>query len=603
MKRKSRSPRVHKAKAGPRKQPPSRTPQQRKRSAAYRAKDHNRRIRRSDDVVPLLEVLTSNEPVVADPATNCREKLADRLRKARDTGVDNAPHVIVIARAGTGKTTTLVEGLKRVKGIESALTPSPQQAAVWEAMEQSRGRVQTICFAAFNRSIRDELKKRMPAGCDCYTFHGLGLKSVTKALGNVQVNQYRVRDILARLLNCDSRVMMRREPTLVKAVEDLVGLCKMNLSDDYAGLASHYNVELNGDRERVFRLVPQVLEACKDPRADGCIDYDDMVWLPIVLDLPVYRYDMLLVDEAQDLNRCQHALIKKTGRRLVLCGDPRQAIYGFAGADADSMPRLERELSATDRGCVALPLTVTRRCGKAIVKEAQQYVPEFEAHESNPPGTITVARMRKFRETGQMEDPQDAETYHDRVAFGDMVLCRCNAPLVSECFRFLKAGRKAQIQGRDVATSLVRTIRKALRLKPEDELSAYDVPALVQAVSDYIYAERRTEEAKRNPSEGRLMNLQDRLDCILAFCEGGSTARDVVNRIEQVFTDETAGDGIRLSSVHKAKGLEAKRVFLLRPEEAPFPHPMAKSAWAREQEYNLLYVAITRAIEELVYVS
>jgi superfamily I DNA/RNA helicase len=39
------------------------------------------------------------------------------------------------------------------------------------------------------------------------------------------------------------------------------------------------------------------------------------------------------------------------------------------------------------------------------------------------------------------------------------------------------------------------------------------------------------------------------------------------------------------------------------PKEAPMPHPLGKSPWEREQEYNLLYVAITRAIEELVFVT
>jgi len=70
-----------------------------------------------------------------------------------------------------------------------------------------------------------------------------------------------------------------------------------------------------------------------------------------------------------------------------------------------------------------------------------------------------------------------------------------------------------------------------------------------------------------------------------------------------VFTDSLDTVGIKLSSIHKAKGLEAHRVFFLRPKGGECPHPMAKTGWQRGQEQNLLYVAITRAIEELVYVS
>ena len=68
-------------------------------------------------------------------------------------------------------------------------------------------------------------------------------------------------------------------------------------------LCSHYEIDLNGNRSRVYDLVPQVLDLCKDVDHDGRIDFDDMIWLPVVRNLPVFRYDLLLVDECQDLNR------------------------------------------------------------------------------------------------------------------------------------------------------------------------------------------------------------------------------------------------------------------------------------------------------------
>jgi superfamily I DNA/RNA helicase len=55
--------------------------------------------------------------------------------------------------------------------------------------------------------------------------------------------------------------------------------------------------------------------------------------------------------------------------------------------------------------------------------------------------------------------------------------------------------------------------------------------------------------------------------------------------------------------VYGAKGLEASRVFFLRPKEAPCPHPLSKTPQAMEQEMNLCYVATTRAINELIHVS
>ena len=533
---------------------------------------------------------------------------------------------------------------KLVEGLGYDIQPSPQQQAIWKVMELSAGKVQTIQFTAFNKSIVADFENKwgwlvqelrsIGVSLAFSTMHSLGFKAVQRAFGKVQVNSYRVQDIISELLEKDIRDLRRSKPVVIKAVEDLVGLCKMNLiyaqldSEDVlrkaaiesqigfkettqeitcslfdllkasfypsklAELASYYDVDLNGNSDEVFDLVPRVLERCKDIRRDGCIDFNDMIWLPVILHLPVYKYDLLLVDECQDLSRVQQALAKMTGQRLIMVGDSKQAIYGFAGADAESMKRMEQELSATDRGCLHLPLTVTRRCGKAIVKEAQKIVPEFSAHETNPEGKVS---SRKFK-----ADNDGTGSYHRVVQDGDMILSRVNAPLVSECFRFIKAGRKANIQGRDIGAGLVKTIAKLCKpLEPE----FVAIPTLIQGLSDWLYKEQAKEQAKRNPNDAKLINLQDRHDCLLCFTEGCETAQQMIRKVEQVFTDDHGNGGIRLSSIHKAKGLEAKRVFFIRTAEAPCPHPMSRSDWEKQGEQNLLYVGITRAIEELIWVS
>lgn len=540
------------------------------------------------------------------------EKLQDSQRP-RDT----APHLIVEARAGTGKTTTLVEGLKVVLGRKNlsfkegpSITPSIQQAAIWEVMSRPP-LPKNICFVAFNKSIATELQKRVPEGCDAMTMHSMGLRAIYQSFnlqGEKSVNKHRVSDIIAEILGRDVQDIRRRDLDLLRATEKLVGLCKMNLIDSDRGigqdsilleltnLAAHYDVDLNGQQSRVFDLVPRVLERCKDVDRDGCVDFDDMIWLPIVLNLPVARYDLLLVDEAQDLNRCQQQLALKAGRRLILVGDSRQAIYGFAGADGESMKRMHSLLggnvgcpNAGKIRCQVLPLTVTRRCGRAIVREARRIVPDFEAHESCGEGKISYRRMRGT----QPKNESSPTVYHDSVENGDMILCRTNAPLVSECFKFLKDGRKANIQGRDVGQGLISTIKK---------MKAGSTIDLANKLGDWLLREAKKENQKRNPSEARLIALNDRYDCIACFCWGQTTVADVIKRIEDVFTDDES-DGIKLSSVHRAKGLEADRVFILQPESAPMPHPLAKSRWQLEQEWNLLYIAITRAKSELVYVS
>ena len=580
-----------------------------------------------------------------------KHTLADKLRQRKNTGVDDSPHLIIEARAGTGKTTTLIEGLRVIRGESVKIVPNDQQAAIWKEMLRSKGEAQTICFVAFNKSIATELQQRVPQGCDAMTMHSMGFHAIRRVFDGVQVSTDRVQDIIAEMLGKDIWELRRNRPTLLKATKQLVSLCKMNLrggsGTDWAfvlqELTSHYDVDLNGENREIFALVPRVLERCENVDRDKTIDFDDMIWLPIVLNLNVYKYNLLLVDEAQDLNRCQQALALKAGRRLILCGDPKQAIYGFAGADAESMERMEEVLlgntytehssphchnwdcigvdgdtdeyctecglpkpESLDRGCVVLPLTVTRRCGRAIVKEAQKIVPDFEAHESC--GRGFVGRM-PFIDSDAEGGTANTPSYRGAVAGGDMILCRVNAPLVSECFYFLKTGRKANIQGRDVGQGLISTIKRIMK-PPSTQRDCIaegrrnkEMCILFGRLSDWLGNQQRKEHAKRNPSDARLIALQDRADCIYCFAEGAQTVEEVVQKIEAVFTDDKHGRGIMLSSIHKAKGLEAERVFLLEPEGATVPHPLARSGWQREQELNLRYVAITRAKSELVFVS
>jgi len=537
--------------------------------------------------------------------------IASRLKTAADksTAPGTVPHLIIIARAGTGKTTTLVEGLKIVKGLPTdGFTPSPQQAEIWDSMKLSAG-VGTVCFAAFNTAIAKELEDRIPSGCEAMTMHRMGFKAVRKAFPTVrQPNSFKSEDILASLMGKTKAWDLKKErPEFVAAVSRLVDLCKANLVDgtpeELTDLISRYDIDTNQSLTDVVEYVPQVLEAAKNVQRWGC-DFSDMIWLPIVLNLQLFKYDLLLVDEAQDLNRCQQELAQRAGKRLIFCGDDRQAIYGFAGADCRSMFTLEDQLRQTPQGVEMLPLTVTRRCGKAIVNEAKNYVPNFEAHESNGEGAIKYAAF----------DPDSPENYRTRVQDGDMVLCRCNAPLVSECFRFIRSGRKANIQGRDVGKTLVTTIRNVFKKegklnrcsKPESWAAMFQtipVNDLISRITSWGESEASKENAKPRPSEPRLNAINDRVSCILCFTSGDVTnTQQVIDGIESLFTDDET-DGIKLSSCHKSKGLEADNVFLLRIVEAPIPHPMAKTREAFDQEINLLYVAITRARKVLTYVT
>ena len=73
------------------------------------------------------------------------------------------------------------------------------------------------------------------------------------------------------------------------------------------------------------------------------------------------------------------------------------------------------------------------------------------------------------------------------------------------------------------------------------------------------------------------------------------------NRINMIFSDDSK-NGICLSTVHKSKGLESDRVFIICPDKF-YVKPCMRVPWMAEQERNLVYVAITRAKHFLGFVT
>jgi hypothetical protein len=569
--------------------------------------------------------------------TGITEKLKAESKASLAQHCNNAqPHVVVTALAGTGKTFTQIVGVawafgqqvwdKVVGRLGFDPEPSDEQRLVWDALALSRGAVATVTYCAFNKSIVNEFSEKwgwlveLLTTCGVTlqfaTVNSLGNSAVCRSIGRFSVKDWHTENLLAKRLMVDPRSLRKEQPTLVSAVVELVGLCKLTLAGwteeggfDAADvtdgvldeISRHYVIEVV-NRERVYALVRDVLSDSLTPEDYGEMDFDDQNWIPVVRRLPVSKVDLLLVDEGQDLPRAKQEFARMMGRRIVLVGDVNQAIYGFAGADTDSIPRMMNLLGGSSGPVQPLLLTETRRCGHAIVEEARKIVPEFRAHPDNPPGIVRYQVRSKY-----LEEAEDK----------DMILSRTTAPVVSEALKSIKAGRKAVIRGRDFGKSLANFVEK---------FKAKDVPDLVSKVDDWLAKEKGKENAKRNPSENKLIALEDRRDCVMAFTNDTGSVQDVLNKIDLVFAgkqcpkcrkhyNETSEScygcqtplvrpaGLLFSTVHRAKGLEAGRVFLLRVKGAEMPHPMAKTGWQRLQEYNLMYVAVTRAINELVYVT
>ena len=309
------------------------------------------------------------------------------------------------------------------------------------------------------------------------------------------------------------------------------------------------------------------------------IDFTDMVWLPNVLKIRPQEFDFVFIDECQDLNTAQRELFLQTIKlktgRFIAVGDPRQAIYGFAGADVESFEKL-KNLPNTD----LLPLSVCYRCDAQIIELAKTIVPQIEARKDAPEGQINY-------------EAKLADIHDD-----DMVLCRITSPLVALCMQYIANGVKAYVKGRDIGLNLINMIKRTDRVLLSEAMNV--INSELQTLCNKIARKQGISIAEAKQTS-QYQSFRDKIRAIENLSFGLTTVNEAVNRIELIFKDDEK-TGICLSTIHKAKGLEANRVFILRPDKLYLKHCMSV-AWMREQEHNLVYVAYTRAKHYLGFIT
>lgn len=475
---------------------------------------------------------------------------------------------VVEAVAGSGKTTTIVEA--------SVLIPSSLEGN----------------FIAFSKKIALELGRKLESKgskMKASTIHSMMFGNLMRALrakganfnGSVEGNK--TQRIARELINLhEQRMVSDDRDDLIDAVATLARHCMSHLVDptncfELDALIAKYDVFVNGWKtEYLSKYVAKVLEIDEqEALTKGIISFDDQLWLPIKWNTVLKKYDWLFVDECQDLSKLQLECVlrsRKAGGRILFVGDPKQAIMGFAGADNESVEQIVTRTKAT-----RLPLSICYRCPSSHVALASSLVPQIEARENAPVGTIV-----------DIKDTQVTSV----ARTGDLIICRVNAPLVDLAFQFIGMGIPAKVQGRQIGEQLVATIKRVVKASK----GRFDVEALE------AYRDESVDQLSRRSgdNEMKMQSIRDQVECLVLIYERSKprTDKDFQAAVKALFEDNEDAP-ILLSTIHRAKGLEADRVILLHPHLVP--HKMAKTAWQVEQEYNLQYVAYTRAKRELFF--
>jgi len=460
-------------------------------------------------------------------------------------------NILVNAVAGSGKTTTILNAMEFI--------PSNSK----------------ILFVAFNKSIAEELKDRIKrSNVEVSTFHSICFRALAYKKRR-RVDGKKVQKIINNLI--DDKEERYSYFSMIKKLVGLaknegVGYLMKNEPETYTKLMSKYSVrhpKATYDEETLFDYCVEVYKISL--KESYFLDFDDMI-LHCLKEKPKFKwYKYVFVDEAQDLNQVQIALLEdiKKNARLVAVGDPNQAIYGFRGADDKAFWDIQKKYY-----CKLLPLSVTYRCPKEIAKEANRFVPSIKSG---------IDKSGKVVEHGAFT----SSLFKDKDC---AIITRKTSRLVDFAYVLMKHNVPCRIIGKDLAlnlisfikgfkSSLLKDLMKDMREEIQMDKNKDDLNLLDKVRTVEVFYENIT------------MSISERVAPfwpVSVFCQ----------KIESFF--EECQNGIPMCTVHKSKGLEWNSVFILNKDDFL---PSWASGQQVKQEENIYYVAITRAKSNLHYIN
>lgn len=447
--------------------------------------------------------------------------------------------LMMVARAGTGKTSTLEMADRRI-------SRKPH------------------LYLVFNKKNQVEAEKKLPSTTTCRTFNGLGHRIwAGYCSSRLSLDTKKKSDIWRQLL---SEVPKDQHKTLweiwdgvsqgVELARALGYVPESQLSKlRHPALCTRSELHSHLDEEPddlTADLIDVVLAESIKQSFAGRIDFNDQIYMPALFGGDYPNFPIVLVDEYQDLSPVNHQMIKlltKKGR-LIGVGDDAQAIYAFRGARAGGMDiAIEHYKMSTHE------LSVSFRCPSEIVKNVHWRVPNFTGARNG--GTV------------EHLDRLDLEGINPN----GVVICRNNAPLMRMAFGLLASGHSVSVAGTDIGPKLIATMRKL----GNDSMSQQ---AVLDAIAEWL-ANKLDKGSKTAP---------DFAECMRIFAKHGKTLGTAISYAEHIFKAEGS---ITLITGHRSKGLEWDHVY----------HLDSWILKNEGQDRNIRYVIDTRTKDRLSYID
>lgn len=567
--------------------------------------------------------------------------------------------LLVVAGPGSGKTRVLTERIRNL------LINVPGHFR--------------ILALTFTNKAADEMKERLQdLGSErdrafIGTLHGFCLEVLTergKLVGvedspNIFEQAKDRRDVLLRAIDED--------PVLQATIEDLADSKERGKKIDqwlnWISYVKSHPITCAVIDDEFAKRVFDAYEA--GMRASNAYDFDDLLLLVYRLLVEntklaeLYRklYRFVCIDEAQDMNEAQYAVIcalcSDGFRNLMMVGDPRQSIYGFNTSGPEYMERFGRDFEAK-----RVQLTANYRSSRAVVRLAQQLDPNYMVAMQLPiEGRATVLVGDDEQKEARLIADELERLFQqgDRDVEGGVDPSKC---AILGRTRFALLAIEAELKERGIAhykrlsanheneSELVEDFQLGLRLlaNPKDRLHAaalakrwgsVGVPspageavetirsmanaspnsgarAVVEALSvitanparlDLMPALKRLEQYADGLDEGGRQAVYEDVavfrqewDQYLRTSSGPKVLSSFLSSKALGATQKSVREGVALLTVHSAKGLEFDVVFLAGMAEGTFPDWRASQPREAAEELRNAFVAVTRS-KRLLYLS
>lgn len=533
---------------------------------------------------------------------------------------------IVLAGAGSGKTRVLTYKVLHLIN-EHGVDPSH------------------IAMMTFTNKAAREMMERVPFTLGFIgTFHSLCARVLRRDGPHIGLGHdfviYDEDDAISLLKKIMKTVPMRRKmtPSMIKhrissAKDNLIG------PEKFLNLVSDETDEAIG---QIYMKYQSRLEQ------NNAVDFDDLIFKtvglfrdhPDVLAKYNNMFTHILVDEFQDTNTGQYMLAKMLAQRdknITVVGDFSQSIYSWRGADIKNLKKIESDFDGTK----VFHLEQNYRSTQNVLDFAFEIInindghPVLELFTDNDQGDeVVIQQVGNEQEEGLYIANEVERMLREGTSYDDMaVLYRMNAQsrVIEESF--LHYGIPYVLIGgtRFYERKEIKDILAYMRLliNPEDEVSKdravklgkgrfKDFGSLAAEIGDrradfttdqiieMIFDKTKYLEMydKNDPQDGpRLENLRELRSVAMRFTDVVEFLHQVALVESEYSENEKHGggkSGVKLMTLHQAKGLEFPVVFIVGMEEGILPHSRALyDNQELEEERRLLYVGITRAKKKL----